>query len=283
MLLIGLDMGGSTTKAVLVEGSEIKHKAKVVASEPIVSGAGAIGKLLEEVNLATSEVNFAACTGGGSREVGGHLLEIKTEKVDEIRAIGLGGLFLSGQPEAAVSSIGTGTAVVGIRRGEGGEYIIGHLGGTGVGGGTLLGLSRLLLNKNSVDSVIEMSSHGELDRVDLTIKDIIGGPVGRLPESATASNFGKVGDETRIEDVAAGLLNVVAQVSATVTYLAAKSEGLEDKIVLVGMLPTIPRFARGFKETVSLFGGKAEVPPDAEFAAAFGATLEVTRGLKITR
>jgi len=278
MIVLGLDIGGSMTKSILVENGEIKGAVQVTASGPLVSAAGAIGKITEELGVRLSSIELIACTGGGSRKIGPSFLGLKTVKVDEIEAIGLGGLALSGLKEAVVSSVGTGTAIVSVRR-EGGSIVTRHLGGTGVGGGTLIGLSKLLLNRSSIKGIFELARRGDFRNVDLTIMDIVGGPIGRLPADTTASNFGNVGDGAKLEDIAAGLLNMVAQVIGTVTYFAAKAEGLEKKIVFIGSLPTIPEFSEILTSTVSLLGGVATVPEMACYATALGAAIKAKERL----
>jgi len=275
LIIIGLDIGGSTTKSVLLEEGKIKHAVQVSASEPIVSAAGAVGKLLEESGVRISEVSRLACTGGGARVVGEELLGMRITKVGEIEAIGIGGLELSGLDKAVVVSVGTGTAVVAAWR-EGAEVFTRHLGGTGVGGGTLVGLAKLLLGRSHVKSILSLSMEGDPSRVDLTVGDIVGGPIGRIPASATASNFGKVGEKPREQDVAAGLVNMVGQVIATVAYFAARAEGLEKRIVFTGILPTMRGFSDVLLETVEMFGGKALVPQMAAFATAIGAAIKAS-------
>ncbi|RLG42874.1 MAG: pantothenate kinase [Thermoproteota archaeon] len=270
MLIAGLDVGGTATKAVLITESGIKGFADVSASDSVSSAMGALGKLILESGVGVNELSSIALTGGGANRLPDRLLGVKAEKIDEIEAIGVGGCFLSGRDRAAVVSIGTGTAVVGAW-GEGACMRVEHLGGTAVGGGTLAGLGRLLLGKSSVDSVLEMAREGDLARVDLTVGDIVGRGVGMLPPDATASNFGKVGDWTRPVDVAAGIVNLVGQVVGTVAVLAARAAGLEDSIVLVGRLAEEEPVAKTVIHTVELFGGRAMVPENATYATAIGA------------
>ena len=278
MIIIGLDIGGSMTKSILIENGEIKGSVQVTASGPLVSAAGAIGKITEDLGVELSSIDLISCTGGGSKKIGSSFLGLKTVRVDEIEAIGLGGLALSGLNEAVVSSIGTGTAIVSVRKDK--NIATRHLGGTGIGGGTLVGLSKLLLNRSSIEGFFELARKGNFRNVDLTIMDIVGGPIGRLPADTTASNFGNVGDGTRLEDIAAGLLNMVGQVIGTVTYFAAKAEGLEEKIVFIGSLPTIREFSEILISTVSLLGGKAIVPEMASYATAFGAAIKAKKQLR---
>ena len=82
--------------------------------------------------------------------------------------------------------------------------------GTGVGGGTLVGLSKKMLNMDNVDHIAELAQNGNLDRVDLKIKDITKSDiVPGFSDIMTASNFGQVSDLATREDIALGIINMV--------------------------------------------------------------------------
>ncbi|MEM3504146.1 MAG: hypothetical protein QW134_07990, partial [Nitrososphaeria archaeon] len=183
---------------------------------------------------------------------------------------------LSGKKEAIVVSVGTGTAIVYARMNANGHHVE-HLGGTGVGGGTIAGLGKLLLKKEYPSSIFREALGGELSRVNLQVKDIVGGPIGRIPAEATASNFGKVGDDTRPEDIALGLITMIAEVVATVAYFAAKQKGLEESIIFVGKLPSQEIFSNRLLDTLSILGGRAVIPKNAEYATAIGAAKSLRK------
>ncbi len=274
MMIIGLDMGGTTTKGVLVSESGIIAKTVVVASDPLAAAAGAIGKLLTEGGIGLNDVEAVALSGGRTKPLPDRILGLPVRKVDEIEAVGRGGAYLAGSTECVVVSAGTGTAVVEVRI-DSERCRVRHLGGTAVGAGTLLGLGRLLLRRTSISSLMEMAKKGDPRNVDLTVGDIVGGPVGRLDPDVTASNFGKVGDDVRPEDIAAGLVNMVGQVIGTVGLFAAKSVGLDERVVLVGGLMTHDLLVKAVLKPFNLFGGKAVVPENPQFATAIGASLKV--------
>ncbi len=274
MLIIGLDMGGTTTKGVLASESGILAKTVVVASDPLAAAAGAIGKLLTDKGVQLDDVEAVALSGGRTKPLPDRILGLPVREVDEIEAVGRGGAYLAGMRECVVVSAGTGTAVVEVRI-DGAKCEVRHLGGTAIGAGTLLGLGRLLLRRTSIASLMEMARKGNPKNVDLTVGDIVGGPVGRLDPDVTASNFGKVGDDVKPEDIAAGLVNMVGQVIGTVGLFAAKSVGLEERVVLVGGLMTHELLVKAAMKPFGLFGGSATVPRDPQFATAIGASLKV--------
>jgi type II pantothenate kinase len=186
-------------------------------------------------------------------------------KISEIVAIGVGGATLANKARTLVVSLGTGTALVNVQ----GEDIQ-HVGGTGVGGGTLLGLAKHLLQVSRLDTLERLAASGDLAHVDLTVGDIAGGPIGRLPAHATASNFGKFGADARPEDKARGLVNMIAEVIVSLSVLAARASGQQD-IVLTGKLLRVRPFVDRVLATSGLFDCRFIVPPHAEYATAIGA------------
>jgi type II pantothenate kinase len=274
MIVAGLDIGGSVTKGVLLNESKIWALSEVQASDSIASGLGCLGKLLSEAKIKMKDVSEVALTGSISRGFKFDMTELKYGIVNEIDAVGIGGLFLSGKKEAIVASIGTGTAIVHAKA-EGTKYHVEHLGGTGVGGGTMVGLGKLLLNKDQTSTIFKKAKLGDISRTNLLVQDIIGGPIGIIPANATASNFGKVGDETRSEDIALGLIVMIAETIATITYFAAKQKNLEKEIVYVGRLPAQELFAKKLTEILGILGGKATIPVNALYATAIGAAKAI--------
>ena len=88
-----------------------------------------------------------AATGAGSRALDDKLFGRPVVKVNEFTAIGVGGTSLAGKERALVVSLGTGTAIVSVNQAE-----IRHVSGTGVGGGTLLGLAKHMLGVSAIET-----------------------------------------------------------------------------------------------------------------------------------
>mgnify|MGYP002582944437 CR=1 FL=1 len=53
-MVIGIDVGGSTTKIIGVDGEGIKHPMIVKATDPITSLFGAFGKYIYDNNISLS-------------------------------------------------------------------------------------------------------------------------------------------------------------------------------------------------------------------------------------
>jgi type II pantothenate kinase len=262
-VIIGIDIGGSTTDAVVID--EQVHVVSVEANDPVAAAAGALGKLISSLNAPLASVTAIAASGGGARLLGDELLGIPVRKVSEITAIGVGGSTLAGKTEGLVVSMGTGTAIVSVK-----GKSISHVGGTGIGGGTLLGLSKHLLNVARLETLEQLAERGDLSRIDLTVGDITGGPLGNVPADATASNFGKLSSDVTPEDKAKALVNMIAEVIVVLSVQAARSAGHGD-IVLTGKLVRVKSFVERIKATRFLFERNFTIPEHAEYATAIGA------------
>ena len=135
-IIVGIDVGGSTTKIVGFRGTELLAPGLVKANDPIASIYGGFGRFTSDNGITLSDIDEVRITGVGSTYIGKDIYGIPAVHVNEFLADGLGGLYLSGLGEAVIVSMGTGTAFVYANRARG-EYT--YLGGTGVGGGIIIG------------------------------------------------------------------------------------------------------------------------------------------------
>ncbi len=235
-----------------------------------------VRSLLAAGDLAPQQLRFLVVTGGHSRALPGEVDGCPVLAVGEVEAIGRGGQALAGlTPQAALEpmlivSAGSGTAMVATRRGD---YY--HVTGTGVGGGTLLGLARLLLDTTDPREIDELALAGNPNAADLSLADVVAGNIGRLPPSATAVNFGRLargGPRPGREELAASLVTMVGQVIGTLAISAAGAQHT-DRVLVVGRL-TEMRSVRDVIESVGEFYGfPLELPPHAGSAMAVGALL----------
>ena len=275
-VVIGIDVGGSTTKIVgfrkTDEGRKLIEPQFVKANDPITSIYGAFGKFTDENGLSLSEIDKVMMTGVGSAYLSRGLYGLECVKVPEFKSIGLGGLYLSGLDKALCVSMGTGTALVNATAGKDMVY----LGGTGVGGGTLMGLSRLLLQAEEIDHITAMASQGNLANIDLRISDMTkNGTLSELARDLTAANFGNISDLASREDIASGLLNMVLETVGMISIFGARSCGVKD-IVLTGNLTELDYCKNKFKDFAGLNkkeGIKFIIPPSARFATVIGTAL----------
>lgn len=266
-MIIGIDIGGSTTKIIGFCDNKVISPMLVKATDPISSLYGAFGKFLNQNGLKLNDISHVMVTGVGSSYVRESIFGIPTGRTDEFRSVGLGGLFLSNLDNAVVVSMGTGTAFVKAEKTQ-----VRHLGGTGVGGGTLLGLSNRMLNIRHFDDLVEMAKGGNLSNVDLFIKDMSNDIIPGLPPDTTASNFGKISDLVTSPDIALGIINLVFQTIGVLSIFAARMDATAD-IVLSGNLTNVPQSIEIFNGLTNLYPVRFHVPEHAEFATAVGAAL----------
>ena len=275
-VVIGIDIGGSSTKIVGFSAKgkewELIEPQIIKANDPVTATYGAFGKFTDENNLAISDISKVMMTGVGASHVKHSLYGLRCQRVAEFDSIGRGGTYISGLSNALVVSMGTGTAMVHARE----DGIMEYLGGTGVGGGTLMGLSRLLLNAESIDNIEKLSESGSLDNVDLRIKDMAAtDSLDRLEADLTAANFGKLSDLAGKDDIALGIMNLVFETVGMVSIFAARSVGVKD-IILTGNVTRLSHCRRKFEEFNNLEVGRGlnfMIPERARFATAIGAAM----------
>lgn len=272
-VVIGIDVGGSTTKIVGfdISGNDQKliKPIFVRATDPITSIYGAFGKFTAENNLGLSDIEKVMITGVGSSYVVKPIFELPCEIIPEFRCIGLGGLYLSGLDDAIIVSLGTGTALVHAIRGEEPVY----MGGTGVGGGTLVGLSKKLLDMDDIRHIEDLAGKGDLNKVDLKIRDITKNDlVPGFADRMTASNFGKISDLASKSDIALGLINMVFETVGMVSIFAARTHDVKD-IVLTGNLTTVHQVHEVFDNLNIMFEMNFSIPEYSQFATVIGAAL----------
>lgn len=270
-IIVGIDVGGSTTKIVGFDGNRLLEPGLVKATDPIASVYGGFGKFTSDNGISLSDIEKVMVTGVGSSFLGDNIYGIETVHVNEFVANGKGGLYLSNIDEAVIVSMGTGTAYV-YSNGKTGEYI--HLGGTGIGGGTLTGLADKILGVHSVQNVASLALEGNLSNIDLRISDITENDISpTLSNNATASNFGKVSDLASREDIALGLVNMVFETIAMMAIFSARMKGIKD-IVLIGNLAILPQSKEIFGKLESMFGVNIIIPENAAYGTVIGAALE---------
>ena len=73
-----------------------------------------------------------------------------------------------------------------------------RLGGTALGGGTLLGLGAALTGVAEFDRLLSLAGDGDRRRVDLLVSDIYRAGDLPLPGDLTAASFGKLADPVRL-------------------------------------------------------------------------------------
>ncbi len=268
-LILGIDIGGSTTKIVgLRPDGSLVSMLRTRAEDQITSLYGALGSYLTSNNLSLEDVQRVVLTGVGSSYVSRDIYGLPTCKVDEFSASGTGALALSGQPSGVVATMGTGTAFLWAEQ----DGTVEHLCGSGIGGGTLGGLCRKLVDMERFGQIKKLALGGDLGHVDLTIQDIASNPAPSLDPTLTAANFGNLAEDATCADLAAGVVNLVLQAIGTMTVLACRCCNTQT-VILTGSVTTLDQVRPNFDNFERLYGIHYIIPDNATFATAIGAGL----------
>ncbi len=266
-IIIGIDVGISTTKIVGLIDGKPSAPIRITAADPITSLYGAFGKYLHDNNLQLEEIEHVMLTGVGAAYVKGDVYGVKTSRCDEFVADALGARYESRLDHAIVVSMGTGTSFVMC---HGDEFR--HIGGIGIGGGTLQGLSRIMLNTSDIKQVSELAKQGNIKNINLLIGDISAQPLPGLPMEATASLFAHAKNDASREDIACGIITMVLQSIGSASVLAAQGTDCRD-MVLIGNLSLLPQSKEIFPALEKLYDVRFHIPKYSQFCTAIGAAL----------
>ena len=274
-IVIGIDVGISTTKIVGIDASGmVISPIRIKATDPITSLYGAFGKYLHDNKIALDEVEQVMLTGVGAAYIDERIYGLPTAKSEEFVADGLGARYESKLDRMIVVSMGTGTSLVKCD----GEDIK-HIGGIGIGGGTLAGLSRIMLKTDDIKQIINLAKDGDISKINLLIGDISAKPLPGLPMTATASLFSNAKANASREDIAMGLIGMVLQSIGSATILSSLESGIKD-FVMIGNLTLLPQCREVFPSMEKLYGVRFRIPKYSEFCTAIGAALDYKRRQK---
>ena len=266
-MVIGIDVGISTTKIVGINNGNVVSPMRVKATDPVTSLYGAFGKYLYDNKIQLGDVEHVMLTGVGAAYISKPVYGLPTSKAGEFIADGLGARHESGKDKIIVVSMGTGTSLV---RCDGDN--IEHIGGIGIGGGTLQGLARLLLKTDDIRTLSEIAVMGTVSNINLRIGDISAKPLPGLPMSAVASLFGNAKSDASREDIAIGLIWMVLQSVGQSAVLASIGSNIRE-YVMIGNLTLLPQCRMVFPPIEKLYGVKLIIPNNSEFCTAIGAAL----------
>lgn len=272
---IGIDIGSSTTKIVAFEKERMLEPMAVRADNQMTSLYGAFGSYLYANNLELSDVDGVYITGMGSKQVDKPVYGCPTYKVDEFQATGTGGYYLTDKKEVIVVSMGTGSFYVKVTETE-----MKHLGGVGLGGGTICGLSAVALNTDDIHEIAALSRQGDVAQIDLRIGDLAKEKLPGLNLDVTASNFAKADAQSKPEDVAAGIVHMVIENICQTGILASAQTGIKDYILIGGLTKFFEcqKIIEAFK---SLWDVEITIPKYSDYATAIGAVIAGNDGREV--
>ena len=268
-----IEFGISNTDAVSLVNGALQRWTQPANGAP---SHASVQHILAHGGVSLNTLPWLAVTGGQHRALPPRLGTTPIIAVPEVTAIGRGGQALVAEtddgraPPLLVVSAGSGTAVISAR-----DDAYAHVTGTGVGGGTLLGLGRLLLGTTYVAMIDAMAMRGDANGADLALRDVVSGPIGTLPPDATAVNFGRLAKQptdASPDDLAAALMTLVGQVIAITAINAARAERIE-RVVMIGHMTDMPSFRRVIEQVGAYYGAQILLPAHAGFGTVIGALM----------
>ena len=96
-IVIGIDVGISTTKIVGIRNGKVFSPIRIKATDPVTSLYGAFGKYLYDNKIKLEDVEHVMLTGVGSAYIEKPIYGLPTDKVEEFIANGLGARYESGR------------------------------------------------------------------------------------------------------------------------------------------------------------------------------------------
>ncbi|MER2111929.1 MAG: type II pantothenate kinase [Solibacillus isronensis] len=268
---IGIDTGGTLTKlAYLDEHQELK--LTVFPSNEM--------HLVKEWLENHPQVEEIGLTGGRTEQLLDVLKTMKSiEYIVEFEATLKGVRYLLEKEghtidQSIITNIGTGTSI---------HYMDGYtharVGGTGVGGGTLIGLSTIMTGISDFDEIKANAFKGRREGIDLLVKDIYQGMDTPIDGNLTASNFGKVGitDQREFEqnNVLATTQGLIGEVISTLSIQLAVQYKTDHIVYIGSTLIDNEQLVKVIEHYTILKKHKPIFLKDCGFSGAIGALLNI--------
>ncbi|WP_257349680.1 type II pantothenate kinase [Pseudalkalibacillus decolorationis] len=264
---IGIDAGGTLVKVAYQEEDQIKYQTFPSR------------KMDEVVSwIYDSFANHKICVTGGKNQVLANKLNFPVETMVEFDATSRGVGFLARQytlslgNDFILANVGTGTSIHYVMDGE-----QQRIGGTGVGGGTLLGLSYLLTGKIDFNEIVQGSNDGNRENVDLKVKEIFEGVAPPISGDLTASNFGKIGsliqEKPSTSDMLASIIGLIGETVVTICCQAAHRYHTNSIVYIGSTFRSNPLLKNIIEEYTILREKRPFFLEDGEFSGAIGALL----------
>ena len=259
-LIIGIDRGASVTDFAVVQSDKIIESRSITKRD-----WDSVYSLFEEL-AEKYPTDHLAFTGAATDMPQG--MKEKCTIISEMDAIGFGGSAMANAEECIVVSMGTGTAVVQFS-----NSTANHIGGTGIGGGTIKGLGSLICGVEDPQEIEKLALQGKSANVNLTIGDLGYNHISFLAADMTASNFAAIKSKTP-QDLAAGILTLVAETVGVIVSICAREASRQQKIVMVGRVANNQFIRRHLESVGKLYQAEFVIPENPGLATVFGTTVK---------
>ena len=257
---IGIDRGASFTDFAVIESGNLVETLSIEKRDwqSITSAYDRIADRYQ-THRSVFTGSFAEMPDRMKKEV---------QMIPEIDAIGFGGSALANYNDCIVVSIGTGTAIVHFSK-QGAR----HVGGTGMGGGTIKGLSSVICDLDDPLQIEAIALKGNPSKINLTISDLGYEGLSFLDSDMTASNFAAITSKSP-EDMAAGILRLVGETVGIIASICAREFKCQNRIVIVGKVAN----SQFIRHTIDLVGKLYQThftyPENPGYATVYGAAMK---------
>jgi type II pantothenate kinase len=269
----GADVGATLVKLAVRDGRGDTSTATLPAE-----ALDAVAERLRD--LAPTRLGL---TGGGAPRLVERLAQ-SAVLVGEFEAWAEGARRLLGRdaPERfLVVSVGTGTSALLVE-----PKRVARVGGTALGGGTIVGLGAALCGVRDFDAIAALAARGDRRRVDLLIRDIYPEGDFLLPGDVNAASFAKLalpdGGAPDAADLAHGIMGLVGEnVGLICAGLAAR---LEVELIAFGgsTLRDNPALTAILGGVCAVLRRKPHFLADGQFTGAVGALALAETGARTT-
>ncbi|RWS44880.1 type II pantothenate kinase [Bacillus mycoides] len=269
--VIGIDAGGTLTKIAYFNEMHKLVFEKFYSHEQ--------GKIIDWLKKNKSIMKLCI-TGGKGEQLQKRLSDsYETVTLKEFDATITGVHHILNEEKKSINNfvltnIGTGTSIHYVHDKQ---YV--RAGGTGVGGGTIMGLSKLLTNIDHFEDVIPLTKTGSRKGLDITVGDIYGGILSPIDNSLTASNFGKsaiTDSNYSSSDILATVQGLVGEVVTALSLQFAEAKNI-DHIIYIGSTLCNNVHLQNIISNYTEYENKVPVfLQDDGYSGAIGALLHVT-------
>ncbi len=264
---LGVDLGATLSKLALRDTDGALHFEAIPTSEldRVEARIEALGPL------------HIGLTGGGATRLAERLGDGCTHS-DEFTAWGAGARSLlaadalAGDTRNLLVSLGTGTSILLM---DGDNTV--RVGGTALGGGTVVGLAGALLGTSEFDEVSRLAQNGNRAQVDLVVSDIYRPGEIPLDDELTAASFGKLGhpsmtpESKRPENLAAAIMGLVGENVGLICAGLSYATQVE-RVVYGGSTLHENGYLRNVLHSITSSAGRTAVfLPHGEYGGAAGA------------
>jgi type II pantothenate kinase len=261
---LGVDAGASLVKLAIASPSDDLQLERHPATD-----LGAVAK-----RIAQLQADRICLTGGGAAALQ-PFLDATTTVHDEFESWAAGARrAVWSEPNAPrepflLVSLGTGTSVQRVE-----ESSAARVGGTALGGGTLVGLGRALSGASGFTEACELAARGSRAAVDLLVSDVFEGGEAPLDGTMTASNFGKLGRpdaDVAAADLLAGLVNLIAENISLIVGGLAHATSTQRVFIGGSTIQGNPALEERLMTLLGAFGCEVHVLANGEYTGAIGA------------